>query len=836
MPTLSVSQVASIVGGEFKSNEWTPETIISSVVIDSRTVFDPSSSLFFAIKTERNDGHKYIADLIHSGVHAFVVSDFSEEYLKQEHCSFVVVHNTLEALQKLASWNRSLYQIPVVGITGSNGKTIVKEWLFELLQQHSVLRSPKSYNSQVGVPLSVWNLEPGYDMAIFEAGISKPEEMEHLQKMIRPTIGILTNIGQAHQENFSSMEQKLKEKLKLFKESDTLIYCKDQPLVDSIVLTEVSPSVKLFAWSFKDATADLYLKVKKVKDGVELDYSGFYSEHDLKSYSERHEYRLFLPFQDAANLENAGQCLAFILSQHYENPAILEAFAHLQPVAMRLEMKEGINNCLLINDYYNSDINSLQIALSFLNNHAKAPYSRKTVILSDIHQAGIPDKQLYQEVARMLQLNKVNHLIGIGPAIRKRADLFAMPCEFYESTDQFMEAFQPEGFHQECILLKGARDFHFERLSSVLQKKYHQTVLEINLNALVNNLNLFRSMLRPDTRIMVMVKAFSYGSGMAEIARILQFHKVDYLAVAVADEGVELRQAGIDLPIVVMNPEAHSFENMIEFRLEPNIYSLEILDAFRKVLQQNAVVRYPIHIKLDTGMHRLGFDSEEKVALLVEKLINQEQMVVRSVFSHLAGADESVHDDFTLGQIQQFEKFSAMIAEKLPYKIFRHILNSAGIERFSHYQFEMVRLGIGLYGVSALGNTQIYSISRLKTSISQLRHIPAGQTVGYGRKGVVTRDSQIAVLPIGYADGYDRRLSNGVGKVYVNGKVVPVIGNICMDMCMIDVTGLQVAVGDEVELMGEHILVSDIAQTIGTIPYEILTGISQRVKRVYLQE
>ena len=836
MPTISVRQVASIVKGEFRTSESAPETMISSVVIDSRTVFDPGSSLFFALKTERNDGHKYIADLIHSGVHAFVVSHISDELLQATQCSFIVVDNTLEALQRLAEWNRSQYSIPVVGITGSNGKTIVKEWLFELLHQHSVLRSPKSYNSQVGVPLSVWNLEKGYELAIFEAGISKPGEMEHLQKIIRPTIGILTNIGEAHQENFFSKEQKLKEKLMLFQSCDTLIYCKDQPLVDSIIRSEaVNSSVKLFAWSFQDPTANLYIKLKEAENGMEA----FYSEQDLNSYPgymPEYNQHLFLPFQDAASLENAGHCLAFILCQNYATADVLESFSHLHPVAMRLEMKEGINNCLLINDYYNSDINSLQIALSFLNNHAKAPYLRKTVILSDIQQSGISDKQLYHEIARLLELNKVNHLIGIGHAIRKKAELFNLPAEFYESTDQFLEAFQPANYRQECILLKGARDFHFERLSSVLQKKYHQTMLEIDLNALVNNLNIFRSMLRPETRIMVMVKAFSYGSGMAEIARILQFHKVDYLAVAVADEGVELRQAGIDLPIVVMNPEEHSFENMIEFRLEPNIYSEEILNAFQRVLQQNAVVRYPVHIKLDTGMRRLGFDSEEKIDRLIEKLVAQEQMVVRSVFTHLAGADEEMHDAFTKQQITRFEQFSEMITGKLPYKVFRHILNSAGIERFADYQFEMVRLGIGLYGVSVEGNSRIKSISRLKTSISQIQTIPAGQTVGYSRKGVVTRDSKIAVLPIGYADGYDRRLSNGVGKVYVKGKVVPVIGNICMDMCMIDVTGLKVSVGDEVELMGEHIPVSDIAQTIGTIPYEILTGISQRVKRVYLQE
>ena len=503
---------------------------------------------------------------------------------------------------------------------------------------------------------------------------------------------------------------------------------------------------------------------------------------------------------------------------------------------MRLEMKEGINNCILINDYYNSDINSLQIALSFLNNHAQYPNLGKTVILSDIQQAGIPDKQLYQEVARLLQLNKTSHLIGIGSNISKYPGLFESIAEFYKSTEQFLGSVQPDHFKQECILLKGARDFHFERISSVLQKKYHQTVLEIDLNILIGNLNVFRSAIRPETRIMVMVKAFSYGSGMAEIARILQFHKVDYLAVAVADEGIELRQAGIELPIVVMNPEEHSFENMIEFRLEPNIYSEEIYDSFQKVLQQHAVVRYPIHLKLDTGMHRLGFDSAESVEKLADKLMNQESMVVRSVFSHLAGADESVHDEFTVGQVQQFIELSSLIAKKLPYKVYRHILNSAGIERFPEYQFEMVRLGIGLYGVSSAGNMQIKSMSRLRTCVSQIRRVDAGQTVGYGRKGVVKNEAEIAVLPIGYADGYDRRLSNGVGKVYVKGHIVPVIGNICMDMCMIDVTGLQVSVGDEVELMGEHIPVNDIAETIGTIPYEILTGISQRVKRIYLQE
>ena len=826
MPTLSVSQISSVVDGKLQSDENGSDIFISSISIDSRTIFDPVASAFFALKSERNDGHHYIPDLIHLGVRVFVVSDYLDEYQNYTNCSFIVVADTLKALQKLAEWHRSQFNIPVVGITGSNGKTIVKEWLFDLLHDRAVLRSPKSYNSQVGVPLSVWNLRPDYELAIFEAGISKPGEMQNLFEIIRPIVGILTNIGEAHQENFKSHQEKLEEKLLLFKSCETLIYCKDQPLVHAEISKGiVIPGGKSFAWSFSDETANLYLKKNEVDAGVEI-----CTEFEGKKYT------IEVPFQDAASLENAGHCLAFILTQHLDEDSVLEQFRNLQPVAMRLEIKEGINNCLLINDYYNSDINSLQIALGFLNNHAQHAYLGKTVILSDIQQAGISDGQLYAEVARLLQLNTTSHLIGIGPRIRKHADLFEKSSTFFDSTDQFLESVQTDQFRQECILLKGARDFHFERISSVLQKKYHQTVLEIDLNAMIGNLNFFRSLIRPETRVMIMVKAFSYGSGMAEIARILQFHKVDYLAVAVADEGIELRQAGIDLPIVVMNPEEHSFENMIEFRLEPNIYSEDIFDSFRKVLQQHAVVRYPIHLKIDTGMHRLGFDSAEKVGDLVTKLVVQDEMVVRSVFSHLAGADEAVHDEFTRGQIQRFQELSALITEKLPYQIFRHILNSAGIERFPDFQFEMVRLGIGLYGVSSCGNQQVKSISRLKTSISQIRKIEAGQTVGYGRKGLAGKASEIAVVPIGYADGYDRRLSNGVGKVFVSGRIASVIGNICMDMCMIDVTGLQVAVGDEVELMGEHILVSDMAETIGTIPYEILTGISQRVKRIYLQE
>lgn len=826
MPKLSIGQVASVINGKLYAGKVDPDVQISSLSIDSRTIFDPETNLFFALKTDRNDGHRYIPDLVNMGVRAFVVSAWPEEFQKFDTCCFIVVPDTLAALQKLAAWHRAQFAVPVVGITGSNGKTIVKEWLFELLRNRAVIRSPKSYNSQVGVPLSVWNLSPEYELAVFEAGISKPGEMQHLYEIVKPTIGILTNIGEAHQENFGSKQEKLNEKLNLFQSCSALIYCQDQQLVhETIANSAIAQSAKLVGWSFLDERADLYFRKENTAEGVQIQTS-----------FEGRNYRISLPFQDEASVENAAHCLAFVLSQRMADDVVLKQFANLQPVAMRLEMKEGVNNCLLINDYYNSDINSLKIALGFLIHHSNHANAGKTVVLSDIQQAGIPDKELYREVAHLLHLNKISRLIGIGPQLRKFCRLFEPNSAFYETTDQFLEAFQPGDFRNESILLKGARDFHFERISSVLQKKYHQTVLEIDLNAMAGNLNFFRSLIRPETRVMVMVKALSYGSGLAEIARALQFHKVDYLAVAVADEGVELRQAGIDLPIVVMNPEEHSFENMIEFRLEPNIYSEQVYESFRRVLQQHAVVRYPVHLKLDTGMHRLGFGSVEKVQSLAEKLAAQEQMVVRSVFSHLAASDEAVHDEFTRGQMRQFQELSAIITEKLSYKIIRHILNSAGIERFPEFQFEMIRLGIGLYGVSSVGNTRVKSISRLKTSVSQIQRIGAGETVGYGRKGVVAKVSDIAVLPIGYADGYDRRLSNGVGQVFVNGQFARIIGNVCMDMCMADVTGLNVAVGDEVELMGENIPVTQIAEAIGTIPYEVLTGISQRVKRVYLQE
>ncbi len=822
MHQLSSQQLCSIVDGQISGNS---EHFFSIISIDSRSVTEPDNSCFFAIVGERNDGHKYIADLLRRGVKTFVVQQIPAiQNLNTEAC-FIEVSDTLIALQKLARWNREQFDYPVIGITGSNGKTIVKEWLYELLhRERNIVRNPKSYNSQVGVPLSAWLLDKQYNMAILEAGISQPGEMQQLADIIQPTVGIFTNIGEAHQENFSDLKQKTEEKIKLFQTAETIIYCRDHEL-PSTLIEQTFAEKNLFGWSFTNPLSELYIQSRPHTGGTLF-----------VLYSSGKEYRCQLPFNDQASLENMAHCLAFALSQHLLTPQILDAASGLQPVAMRLEMKEGINRCKLINDYYNSDINSLAIALNFQKQQDFQGLKRKTVILSDIQQSGQQPDLLYREVNQLLTANQIDRLIAIGPDMAAHRRCFSLPVSFFQRTDDFLQQLNPASFSEEIILLKGAREFQFERISSALQKKYHQTVLEINLNRLVDNLNVFKSQLRPETKIVVMVKAFSYGSGSAEIARILQFQQVDYLAVAVADEGIDLRRAGIDLPIIVMNPEEHSFESMIEFRLEPNIYSTDLYRRFVHAVARSAASQYPIHIKIETGMNRLGFANDQELKKLADELASNQLVKVASVFSHLAGADEALFDEFTDQQAESFIRRAAILADKLPYRFLRHLLNSAGIERFPQYQFEMVRLGIGLYGISTQGDKRISPISSLKTTVSQVKTVPAGQTVGYSRKGKVSEEMEIAVLPIGYADGYDRRMSNGNGKVFVGGQLVPVVGNICMDMCMVDVTGLDVKPGDQAEIIGDRVPLSEVARWMGTIPYEVLTNISPRVKRVYIQE
>lgn len=824
----SLANINTIIRGTLHGN-LSENNSVRNLLIDSRKISNAETSLFFAIKGERNDGHLFIPDLYEKGLRAFVVSALPGNISSMPHASFILVEDTLKALQELAAHHRRAFQIPVIGITGSNGKTIVKEWLFQLMREDkNIVRSPKSFNSQVGVPLSVWQISEENNLAIFEAGISKPGEMKLLNTIVHPTIGLITNIGQAHDENFENQKQKLTEKLKLFREAETIIYCKDYLLIQEEITTNKHfADLKLFSWSRK-AKADL-LVGRITKAATDTEIQAVFNNDFIK---------INIPFTDEASIENAIHCWALMLSMGYDNGVITERMKLLSPVAMRLELKEGINNCSIINDSYNSDLGSLGIALDFLNQQKQHP--KKTLILSDILQSGKDAENLYAEVAELIHKKGISRLIGIGEAISKQAKLFNIEKSFYNSTTEFLQQFNNSLFRDETILLKGARAFGFEAISKAIQQKAHETVLEINLNAIVHNLNYFRSRIKADTKIMAMVKAFSYGSGSFEIANILQFHRVDYLAVAYADEGIELRKAGITMPIMVMNPEEQSYDAMIQYNLEPEIYSFRVLSLFEETLKRSdkkLAQPIAIHIKLDTGMHRLGFEEEDMNELIV-KIKNNKNLEIRSIFSHLAASDEPEHDDFTWQQIKRLTAMSDQIAQHFPNPILKHILNSAGITRFPDAQFNMVRLGIGLYGIgaNAAEQTQLQNVSTLKTSISQIKSIPLGETIGYSRKGVPTRDIQIATVPIGYADGLSRKLSNGKGKMIVKGKPAPIVGNVCMDMCMIDITDIKANENDEVIVFGESYPIVEVAKDVGTIPYEILTNVSRRVKRIYYQE
>lgn len=828
MSDLSIKELASILNGTYQKGALASDFNIRNVAIDSRTLVDPVVTVFFALVGERHDGHQYVSELYEKGVRCFVVSHLPAELEEFGQAHFIEVKDTLEALQKLASDLRNHFDFPVLAVTGSNGKTVVKEWLFDLLQdQLRIRRSPRSYNSQVGVPVSIWSMQGEADLGILEAGISKPGEMRKLAGLIRPELGILTNIGDAHQENFSSLEEKLEEKLQLFENARLLVFRADTAWIAQQVAKKFKGlSTRLFSWSIKGhQDADLLFRLEKQGQKTRIGFAWDGIQHQV-----------VIPFCDEASIEDACHCLALILVQGWFSAALATAFEDLQPIAMRLELKEGINGCILINDFYNSDINSLEIALQFQEQQTSSSRQHKTVVLSDMRQSGFPPDQLYAEINRLLMLNKVSRLIGIGETIGKFRSVFQLPSQFFSSTQELLDKHPDNLFANEAILLKGAREFCFEDLAAILQRKYHQTRLEISLNTLVENLNAFRSQIKPGTKIMIMVKAFSYGSGTVEIARALEYQKVDYLAVAVADEGIELRRAGITVPIIVMNPEAHGFDAMIAYRLEPNVYSVEVFNAFYRAAQSAAVSDYPIHIKLETGMHRLGFSKVQELKHLAEKVGANDILRIQSVFSHLAATDESLHDDFTKEQYTRFVDLAEEVVSRQKNPVIRHLLNSAGIERFPEFQMEMVRLGIGLYGVAATSGVSVHPVARWVSTISQVKEVDEGETVGYGRKGKVATPKKVAVVPVGYADGYDRRFSNGGGKMWVNGHVVPVIGNVCMDMTMLDVTDVDVKAGDLVELMGSHIHLTDLAAWAGTIPYEILTGISQRVKRIYSQE
>ncbi|MBZ4189709.1 bifunctional UDP-N-acetylmuramoyl-tripeptide:D-alanyl-D-alanine ligase/alanine racemase [Niabella beijingensis] len=820
----SVGTIASLLGVRLPAEQ--DSGIIDTLLTDSRKLVAPATSLFVALEGPQRNGHLFIPELYKKGVRYFVVAQPVDETLYPG-AVFLKVKDTLEALQQLAAAHRGQYTMEVVGITGSNGKTVVKEWIYQLLQPYkNIVRSPKSYNSQLGVPLSVWQMNPDHNLALFEAGISRPGEMERLERVIAPTIGVLTNIGPAHSEGFESDTAKLDEKLKLFKNAGVIIANGDNALIAAGV--RKYPAV-FFSWGTNESNAVQVLETVVGEDATRV---------RLKEQN-KDPFEIVIPFTDQASAENAVTCAAVLLWLQMAPATIINGMKTLQPVNMRMEFKQGINNCIVINDSYSADLNSLTVALEFLQQQAKG--RKKTVILSDLPENREEEQVLYRTIAAQLQRYGVDRLIGIGE--RMQSFLAALPeaaaipeRSFYLSTREFLQHFQSTRYHDEYILVKGARRFGFERIVTLLEHKVHETVLEINLDAVAQNLKIIQQRLNPGVKIMAMVKAFGYGSGASEIGAVVQFHKADYLGVAYADEGVELRKAGITIPIMVLNTEASAFDALTDYHLEPDLFSFELLEAFEQHVRNSGLKQYPVHIEIETGMNRTGFAIND-IAALGTCLKNNEWIKVRSVFSHLAASEDNVEDAFTRHQYHLLKTAAAQLEKEIGYPFIKHIANTAAILRFPQLQLDMVRLGIGLYGISGSDQVPLETVATLKTTISQIKKIRKGETVSYNRRGVAKEDSVIATLRIGYADGYSRRLGNGVGRVWVNGQLAPVIGTICMDMTMIDITHIPgVKEGDDVIIFGRPVPVQQLAEWIGTIPYEIMTGISQRVKRVYYGE
>lgn len=804
-----------------------PDEPILHLLTDSRTLVSAHGTLFFAIPTKRNSGCHYIDGLYQSGVRQFVVPADCDVDLPE--ANIWRVDDVLASLQRLAAHHRAQFSYPVVGITGSNGKTIVKDWIVQLLSpDRRLVSSPKSYNSQIGVPLSVWQMEAGHEMAVFEAGISETGEMARLQKIIQPTIGIFTNVGQAHDENFLTRQQKVAEKLQLFTHCEVLIYSTDHKDIHS-VLSDIESfrHINRFTWGTSADNAVQLLSATVGDRSTTLAIA-----YNAETFS------VTIPFVDRASQQNVMHCITLMLYLGYSPSDIAARCARLTPVEMRLEMNEGVNNCLLINDSYSLDLNSLSIALDFLQHEHQ--HFNKTLIISDFMQTGVPDSELYAQVAQLIAQRGITRLIGVGPALCHNKGCFTgIDAQFYPSTEVFLHDCDFNRFENEAILLKGARFFEFEKVAKLLQRRSHETIMEVNLDAMIHNLNYYRSRINPGTKLMAMVKASSYGAGKVEVASALQFNHVDYLTVAYADEGVELRRNGIHLPIMVMNPEEASFDDIVKYRLEPDIYSFRILDLFSQRVRLYGE-RMAIHVEFDTGMHRLGFSGDDIDALAQRLNALKDTLQVRSIFSHLACSEDPEMDDFTRGQISRFRTWSDGLDAALDHSepILHHILNSSGITRFPEAQMDMVRLGIGLYGIAPEPRVQaqLKQVSRLVTRISQIKAIPEGDSVGYNRRWIAQRPSRIAIVPIGYADGLSRHLGYGHGRVSIHGHEAPIIGSVCMDMCFVDITGIDCSEGDSAVLFGEGTLLQRNAEAAGTIPYEMLTAVSPRVKRVYFQE
>ncbi|MBO5538584.1 MAG: alanine racemase [Prevotella sp.] len=849
----AIEQITALIGARRFGSRGAQ---VGFLLTDSRSLCFPEETLFFALTTTRNDGHRYIPELYRRGVRNFVISQREVVGEQYADANFLVVDNTLTALQRLAERHRDEFDIPIVGITGSNGKTVVKEWLYQVLRENpvqgsslAITRSPRSYNSQIGVPLSVWLLGEKSRVGIFEAGISQPGEMETLHDIIQPTIGVLTHIGPAHQENFRSIEEKCMEKMQLFRDAEAVVYCTDDEVV-SHCMRRSGYQGKKIGWSLKDQQAAMF--ISKVSDNSEKsDYSENSENSDYSKNSENSENSDYsdysdnsgvtinyvfagvkgsfsIPFVDDASVENAITTATVALYLGVSPDALAERMPQLEPVAMRLEVIDGRRGCTLINDSYNSDVNSLDIALDFMQRR----YGGGTLILSDIYESGMNRHDLYRQVSDLLMKRGVKKFIGIGTDLVRA---HATECirlsdnietHFFQSVEAFMGSEAFTRLRSEVILIKGARAFGFDRITDQLSNKVHETTLEVNLNTLVENLNRHRACLHPDTKMVCMIKADAYGAGAVEVAKTLQDRGVDYLAVAVADEGVTLRRAGVTANIMVMNPEMSSFKTLFDYRLEPEVYSFRLLDALILAARKEGITGWPVHIKLDTGMHRLGFDPATQLDELIDRLQHQQAVIPRSVFSHFVGSDSDRFDEFSTRQFEIFDQASKQLQTAFPHKILRHICNSAGILRFPERQLDMCRLGIGLYE----------NVSALWTTILQLRHVPAGDSVGYSRNTVMERDSVIAAIPIGYADGLDRMMGNRHGCCVVNGQRAPYVGNICMDVALVDVTGIDCNEGDRVQVFGPDLTADEVAGMLGTISYEVLTSVSNRVKRVYFEE
>lgn len=825
--TYSIEKVTTLIGARRYGDK---AANIGFLLTDSRSLCFPEETLFFALKSGRRNGHDFIPDLYRRGVRNFVVDELPQDYASTYAGSnFLKVISPLEALQRLAERHRDEFNIPIVGVTGSNGKTIVKEWLYQLLSPSlSVTRSPRSYNSQIGVPLSVWLLGEQSQVGVFEAGISQPGEMQALRNIIQPTIGVITNIGSAHQENFTSVEAKVDEKLDLFRDAHVIVYPGDSKEIACRVGERQFKGERLW-WSVADASAPLYIKnVEKGETSTTVTYI-------YNKVGEECQYTL--PFIDEASVENSITCCAVCLSLGLSAADIAGRMPKLEAVAMRLEVKQGQHGCTLINDSYNSDINSLDIALDFISRRPDHKGRRRTLILSDILQSGMTRDQLYAEVSELCVKRGVEKFIGVGPDLMAEADRIGVDEKyFFPDSQTFIKSPVFSTLRDEVILIKGARAFGFDGISELLEQKVHETILEVNLQAVVDNLNYYRSYMKPETKLVCMVKANAYGSGAVEVAKTLQDHRVDYLAVAVADEGVTLRKNGITSNIMIMNPEMTAFKTMFDYDLEPEVYSFRLLDALVKAARREGITGYPVHIKLDTGMHRLGFNPKTDIDELIHRLQSQNAIIPRSVFSHFVGSDSDDFDNFSKMQFDLFDEASSKLQAAFPHKILRHICNSAGIEHFPERHLDMCRLGLGLYGIDSRDNHILNNVSTLKTTILQLRDVPKEETVGYSRKGHLTRDSRIAAIPIGYADGLNRHLGRGNCYCLVNGQKAPYVGNICMDVAMIDVTGIPCKEGDTVEIFGDHLPVTVLSDVLDTIPYEVLTSVSDRVKRVYYQD